>query len=113
MEKVELYKNIIRKELSEWEELNNSDMPSVRNIFLEDVERNSFVLITMGWHNNTYIHNWLIHIEIKEEKIWIHEDLTGIGIINQLLEKEIPKSDIILAFIEPYLRDNTGLAKAS
>jgi len=49
-------------------------------------------------------------LDIKGEKIWIHHDGTDIGIADDLVNLRVPKSDIVLAFHEPLVRQYTGFA---
>ena len=51
-----------------------------------------------------------IHISIKDGKIWIERDFTEEGIPHQLVELGVPKSDIVLGFRSPYVRQFTGFA---
>ncbi|PPT05858.1 fdxN element excision controlling factor XisI [Geitlerinema sp. FC II] len=53
-----------------------------------------------------------ICVRLKNQKIWIEEDNTETGIANDLLQKEVPKSDIVLAFHAPKTRKLTGFASA-
>ena len=48
--------------------------------------------------------------DIMIDKIWIQKDFTEEGIANQLVELGVPKSDIVLAFRSPYVRQFTGFA---
>lgn len=47
---------------------------------------------------------WIFHLQLKDGKIWIHEDLTDPGIKVLLMEKGVPASDIVLGFIPSYER---------
>ncbi|WP_322745610.1 element excision factor XisI family protein [Plectonema radiosum] len=49
----------------------------------------------------------ILHLDIKDGKIWIQHDGTEVGIANQLVEMGVPKLDIVLAFHEPYIRQFT------
>ena len=40
-------------------------------------------------------------MRIKNEKIYIEEDWTEEGMANELLSKNVPKEDIVLAFHDP------------
>jgi hypothetical protein len=46
----------------------------------------------------------IIHVDIKNEKIWIQRDGTEIGIANELIAAGVPKKDIVLGFHAPYKR---------
>jgi hypothetical protein len=49
----------------------------------------------------------ILHLDIKDGKIWIQHDGTEEGIANRLVEMGVPKQDIVLAFHEPYIRQFT------
>lgn len=52
----------------------------------------------------------MLHLDIKNNKIWIQHDETEIDIANELVNLGIPKEDIVLAFHEPLVRQYTGFA---
>ena len=78
----------------------------VQTIF--DTERDHYQLLSVGWRNNKRNFGCVLHLDIKDGKIWIQHDSTDIGIANQLLEMGVPKEDIVLAFHEPEVRQFTG-----
>lgn len=43
-------------------------------------------------------------MEIIEDKIWIHRDGTEDGIVNDLLDLDVPKDKIFLGFYHPTQR---------
>jgi hypothetical protein len=73
-------------------------------------EQNDYQILCLGWHDDDRIHRCLIHIQIKDQKIWIEQDETEIGIANELVEAGVPKADIVLAYQAPYLRSLTEFA---
>jgi len=75
-----------------------------------DREHQHYHLFNVGWNKNERIRGSVLHIDIKEGKIWIQHDGTEIGIANELTEMGIPKQDIVLAFLAPYKRQFTGFA---
>jgi hypothetical protein len=52
----------------------------------------------------------LIHIDIKEDKIWIQHDGTESGVANELVELGIPQSKIVLGYHDPNSRQFTDFA---
>ena len=112
MDKIRHYKNIILKELDQWVGYHNSDMPGIEYQLIIDKSEQQFILLSVGWHNEEYSHNWLFHLQIKDKKVWIHEDLTDVGLANILQQKGIPKQDIVLGFVEPALRKDVYLEKS-
>ncbi|MBW4673584.1 MAG: XisI protein [Desmonostoc geniculatum HA4340-LM1] len=75
-----------------------------------DTERDRYLLLYVGWHDEERVYGCPIHISIKEEKIWIQRDFTEEGIANQLVELGVPTTDIVLGFRAPYVRQFTGFA---
>jgi hypothetical protein len=45
-----------------------------------------------------------------DNKIWIQQDGTEVGIANELVELGVPKQDIILGFDPPNMRKLSGFA---
>ena len=64
-------------------------------------------LLYVGWRGNKRDFGCILHLDIKQGKIWIQHDGTEIGIANQLVEMGVPKQDIVLAFHEPEIRQFT------
>ena len=52
----------------------------------------------------------IIHVDIKDNKIWIQRDGTEIGIANELIAAGVPKEDIVLGFYAAYKREFTDFA---
>jgi hypothetical protein len=50
----------------------------------------------------------VLHIDIKDDQIWIQHDGTESGVANDLVAMGIPKEDIVLAFHAPYKHPYTG-----
>jgi len=62
----------------------------------------------VGWCNNRRTYGCVLHIDLKNDKIWIQHDGTEIGMANELVALGVPKEDIVLAFHAPYKRPYTG-----
>lgn len=58
----------------------------------------------VGWYGEQREYESLIHIDIKEGKIWIQSDGTEVGVANELIESGVPSQDIILGFKSPFKR---------
>jgi len=75
-----------------------------------DRERDHYLLVNVGWKDQSRTYGNPVHIDIKEGKIWVQRDMTDYRIVEELLEKGVPKEDIVLAFHAPYKRPHTGFA---
>ena len=71
-------------------------------------EETQFLLMAVGWHKGLYTHYVVFHIELKEEKVWLHENRTDSNIANELVIAGIPAEKIVLHFVETYLRPESG-----
>lgn len=71
-----------------------------------------YMVVTEGWEDFRRLHGCLVHVEIKDDKIWIQLDGTEDGIAGDLLAAGIPKDRIVLGFKSPDSRQHTGFAVA-
>ena len=53
-----------------------------------------------------------MHLDIKDNKIWIQQDGTEIGVANELVALGVPKEDIVLAYMPEYKRPYAEYAVA-
>jgi hypothetical protein len=106
---IEQYRQHIRHLLSERQKLASMSRKyeeyEVQTIF--DEQQDHYQLLYVGWRGNKRDFGCILHLDIKDGKIWIQHDGTEVGIANQLVEMGVPKQDIILAFHEPYIRQFT------
>ena len=72
-----------------------------------DRENKHYQLVNIGWNKNQRMRGCVLHIDIKENRIWIQHDGTEDGASNELVEMGIPKQAIVLAFHSPYKRQYT------
>jgi hypothetical protein len=73
-----------------------------------DRENHHYQLLNVGWNKNRRIRGCVLHIDVKDGKIWFQHDGTESGVANELVEMGVPKKDIVLAFHAPYKRPYTG-----
>ncbi len=106
---VEQYRQYIRHILEERKKRasmsRNYEEYEVQTIF--DEKEDHYQLLYVGWRGNKRDFGCILHLDIKDGKIWIQHDGTEVGIANQLVEMGVPKLDIVLAFHEPYIRQFT------
>lgn len=107
---IEDYKKIIQEEFEYQASKFKSPLPNVGSRVYIGEERSHFILMDIGWQGKRYIHRILYTVEIINDKIWIHEDNTDTDLIGRLLDKGIPKKDIVLGFVPVYAREIEGFA---
>jgi len=110
MERID-YRDLIEKIIQQHATANHpKDTATDRIVF--DRNRDSYLLLYVGWHGEERIYGVSIHIEIIDGKIWIEQDFTAEGIANQLVELGVPKTDIVLGFRAPVVRQYTEFSVA-
>ena len=76
-----------------------------------DKERDHYQLVRTGWRdNNNRVYGCVLHVDIKEGKIWVQHDGTENAIADQLVELGTPKQDIVLVYHAPNVRKYTEFA---
>jgi hypothetical protein len=63
-----------------------------------DRQHDHYQLMSVGWVRSERVHGCILHIDIKDGKIWIQHDGTEEGVANRFVEAGVPKEDIVLAF---------------
>ncbi len=111
METLEQDRQIIQKIISEYAAIPYSHGEIGRHCVFDPI-RDRYLLMIVGWEDFSQVHGCIIHIEIIEDKIWIHRDGTEDGIASELLRAGIPKERIVLGFKSPRVRKHTGFAVA-
>jgi hypothetical protein len=111
MDKLENYRNIVEKIISEYAAIPYA-YGEIERRTMFDREKDSYLLYIVGWNNRGRIHGINIHIDIINGKIYIQHDGTEDGIATDLERMGVPKSDIVLAFHAPELRKYTEYAIA-
>jgi hypothetical protein len=75
-----------------------------------DTEHDHYQIISIGWNNQQRIYSPMMHLEIKNEKIWIQQNTTEIDLVLELIEMDVPKQDIVLGFDTPKMHQSSGFA---
>ncbi|NJN90828.1 MAG: XisI protein [Leptolyngbyaceae cyanobacterium SL_5_14] len=68
--------------------------------------------MNVGWDGDRRVHGCVLHLDIKDGKIWIQHNTTELQIAQELAALGIPKQDIVLGFQAPYLRQFTEFGVA-
>jgi hypothetical protein len=75
-----------------------------------DKERDRYQVVDVGWDGNQSMYGCSIHLDIKDEKIWIHWNSTEDDIAADLVALGVPKEDIVLSLQPPNMRRFTPYA---
>lgn len=105
MEKLNYY-NIVEKILHPYVNITVGEGTEVE--FIADRANGHYLIMFVGWRDKAQVYGSLIHIDIKNNQIWIQRDGTQEGIAQQLVEAGVPKSDIVLGYRSPFVRKVSG-----
>lgn len=112
MDTVVKHKNLVRKLLLEIaDRFRESNRWEILEAF--DEEHGQYVLFTDGWQGEKREYGCFLHVEVKENgRIWIRRDGTDLDFGQQLLDEGILKSDLVLGFHSPSMREQSDFAVA-
>ncbi len=109
--KLNKYREIIEQTLTEIANYIPQDSQSPHKTVF-DRNSDSYALIETGWTDNQRIHQFIIHIELINGKVWIQADNTDLNVTRELEHAGILKNDIVLGFQPPTVRPYTEYAAA-
>lgn len=110
MERLEQYRQIVRRLLRTQATKNIGEAVECQLVF--DTKHDHYQLLDIGWDGLKRVYNCFIHIDIKDDKIWIQRNMTETDLAKELIEKGAIKEDIILGLHPPYKRLYTGYGVA-
>ena len=111
MDTLDNYRKIIENTLSEYASVPYA-YGDIRTEVVFDRANDHYLLVNVGWRNDRRIHGSIVHIDIINGKVWIQRDGTEHGMANDLVRAGIPKSEIVLGFRAPEVRQFTEFAVA-
>src|SRR5689334_5587022 len=88
------FREVIKDVLQEYSE----PKPAYGDIEVElilDEVHDHYELSYIGWDNYKRIHGSVVHVDIKDDKVWVQHDGTEEGFANRLLEAGIPADRIV------------------
>lgn len=109
MDSTDEYRQIVRRLIEEYAKF----PPSHGDIQVEvifDEKNDHYELMFAGWSGAYRIHGSVLHIDIRNGKVWIQYDGTEDGVAEELVKAGIPREHIVLAFKPPEVRQYTDYA---
>ena len=112
MDKITKYQQILGDILKEYAQIKKSYKPDVKYQTLMDKEDNHYVLLSIGFDKQRFVYNTVFHFDIINGKVWLQQNNTDVLIADELEERGVLKSDIVLGFVPPQARSFLGFAMA-
>ena len=111
MDQVVTYRQIIKDLISRYAQIK----PAYGEIEIEtifDEVNDHYELMYTGWDEHRRIHGSVLHIDIRNGKVWIQHDGIEGGVAEELVEAGIPREQVVLGFQPPQVRPYTEYAAA-
>jgi hypothetical protein len=104
MDKVTQYKQIVRDLIDYVYSLCPlSDEVEVQRI-TDDVNGH-YLLYSVGWQGHDWVYGSFVHIDVRDNgRVWLQHDGTDLRIADELVERGIPKNNIVVGFQPPNIR---------
>ena len=112
MDTVVKHKNLVRRLLVEIaDHFRQSNRWEILEAF--DEEHGQYLLFTDGWQGEKREYGCFLHVEVKANgRIWLRRDGTDLDFGQQLLDEGVAKSDLVLGFHSPRMREQSDFATA-
>lgn len=111
MEKITHYQSVIKNILEEYVASMQSNLDE-EVYLLEDSIKMNYLIYHNAWKDSSRSYGCILHVRIKNEKIYVEYDGTDEGFADVFAAAGVPKEDIVLAFHAPAKRPYTGFAVA-
>ena len=112
MDKTLTYQKVILDLLNEYASVEKVLTPEVKSQVVIDTVNHHYQLLSVGWHRQQFVYVTAFHFDIIDGKIWIQKNNTDVLIADELMERGVPSTDIVLGFIAPNVRQYSGFAVA-
>lgn len=109
MDKLDRYQEAVKALILDYAQYK----PSIGEIEPEvvfDIDRDHYELMMVGWRRTSRVHGSVIHMDIRNGKVWIQHNGTEGDLGEELMELGVAREDIVLGYCQPEVRYHTGYA---
>jgi hypothetical protein len=111
MGQLDKYRAIVRRLIEEYANYTPAH-GDIRTEAVVDTEHDHYEVMEVGWDGKRRVHGSIIHIDIRDGKVWIEYNGTDAEIGEELVAAGIPRQDIVLGFqpadVRPLTRYGVG-----
>lgn len=109
MDKIIRFQTYLKEILKEYaDRFPSNDLK--KTLVIADDLQGIYMLMRVGWNKKYRVHSIMFHANIIDGKIWIQDDWTEYGIAQELLDRNVSESDIVLAFQPKEIRETMSFA---
>ncbi len=107
MDTIESYRNIIQSLLTAYAAIPIAN-GKIDCYTVFDTKQDHYQVMNVGWDGHRRVYGCVLHLDIKNRKIWIEQNMTEMRVAQQLVDRGVAKEDIVLGFQAPEMREYTG-----
>jgi hypothetical protein len=107
MDKIATYQQYVLDILHDYAQHKPANLPEVSHQVITDREGHHYQLLRIGWQGQQFIYHVVFHFDIIDSRIWIQQNNTERLVAKELVEKGVPKTDIVLGFQPAFARPLT------
>ncbi len=111
MDKLDHYRQCIQRLLTEYAATPVSN-GEIESQLAFDLQRDHYQVINIGWDGYRRVYGCVIHLDIKDGKIWLQHNMTELHVAHELVAMGVSNEDIVLGFHTPNVRPYTGFGVA-
>ncbi len=101
------YKQAVQELIQELSAMMPKDDNGVENQLLIDNERGHYLIMGVGWEFGKWFYATFVHIDVKENGlVWLQHNGTDLDLVASMNRLGIPKTDIVLGFHSPNVREH-------
>jgi hypothetical protein len=109
IDKIKKYEEAVLRILNEYAQIKYSNIEG-GNRLIADKENHRYQVVTIGWRDGVFVHDCPMHLEIIDGKIWAMRNMTEWDLGKMLQDLGVPKSDIVIGFLSPKMREFSDYA---
>jgi hypothetical protein len=111
MDRLESYRKVIKQVLQDYAVQGlETDSSGIERVVVVDEVADQYLLLNLGWWQGKRVTGATIHLRLRNGKIYVEEDWTEEGVVEDLLRSGIQRDEIVLAFQPPEVREHTEFA---
>lgn len=109
MDKLESYRHIIQSLLIDYAAIPIAN-GQIDCYTVFDTKQDHYQVMNVGWDGYRRVYGCVLHLDIKQGKIWIEQNMTEMRVAEELINRGVPREDIVLGFQHPQMRPYTDYA---
>jgi XisI protein len=111
MDKVEQYRESVKTLITRYASEDSSSQDVDVELVL-DIEHDHYQWMNVGWEGLNRIYLCIVHLDIKDGKVWLQQNLTDRNPAEELVDMGVAREDIVLGLHPPYKRPYTDYGVA-